>query len=45
MHRLTVTHQHYELIRQFMIDSGLPHARAAAERMIEIAAAAKKESK
>ena len=38
MHRVTVTDQHYDLVRQYMVVTKLPHVRAAVERMIEIAA-------
>ena len=38
MHRVTVTDQHYDLVRQYMVTTKLPHVRAAVERMIEIAA-------
>ena len=38
MHRVTVTDQHYEMLRQYMVATKLPHVRAAVERMIEIAA-------
>jgi len=38
MHRVTVTDQHYDLVRQYMVATKLPHVRAAVERMIEIAA-------
>ena len=38
MHRVTVTDQHYEMVRQYMVSTRLPHVRAAVERMIEIAA-------
>ena len=38
MHRVTVTDQHYNMVRQYMVAAKLPHVRAAVERMIEIAA-------
>ena len=38
MHRVTVTDQHYDMVRQYMVTTKLPHVRAAVERMIEIAA-------
>ena len=38
MHRVTVTDQHYDMVRQYMVVTKLPHVRAAVERMIEIAA-------
>ena len=38
MHRVTVTDQHYDMVRQYMVATKLPHVRAAVERMIEIAA-------
>ena len=38
MHRVTVTDQHYNMVRQYMVSTKLPHVRAAVERMIEIAA-------
>ena len=38
MHRVTVTDQHYDIVRQYMVATKLPHVRAAVERMIEIAA-------
>ena len=38
MHRVTVTDEHYDMVRQYMVATKLPHVRAAVERMIEIAA-------
>ena len=38
MHRVTVTDQRYDMVRQNMVATKLPHVRAAVERMIEIAA-------
>ena len=38
MHRVTVTDEHYDMVRQYMVTTKLPHVRAAVERMIEIAA-------
>ena len=38
MHRVTVTDQHYDMVRQYMVATKLPHVRAAVERMTEIAA-------
>ena len=38
MHRVTVTDRHYDMVRQYMVVTKLPHVRAAVERMIEIAA-------
>ena len=38
MHRVTVTDRHYDMVRQYMVTTKLPHVRAAVERMIEIAA-------
>ena len=38
MHRVTLTDQHYDMVRQYMVATKLPHVRAAVERMIEIAA-------
>ena len=43
MHRVTVTDQHYDMVRQYMVATKLPHVRAAVERMIEIAAVAAEE--
>ena len=37
-HRITLTEKHYELVRRFMVIRKLPNARAATERMIELAA-------
>ena len=38
MHRVTVTDEHYDMVRQYMVATKLPHVRAAVERMIEFAA-------
>ena len=43
MHRVTVTDQDYDMVRQYMVATKLPHVRAAVERMIEIAAVAAEE--
>jgi hypothetical protein len=37
-HRVTLTARHYDLVRRFMVVQKLPTARAATERMIELAA-------
>ena len=37
-HRITLTERHYDLVRIFMVQRKLPSARAATERMIELAA-------
>ena len=37
-HRVTLTDGHYDLVRRFMVARKLPSARAATERMIELAA-------
>lgn len=37
-HRVTLTEKHFHLVRTFMVRAGLPSARAATERMIELAA-------
>ena len=37
-HRVTLTEKHYDLVRRFMVVRKLPNARAATERMIELAA-------
>ena len=37
-HRITLTERHYDLVRVFMVQRKLPSARAATERMIELAA-------
>ena len=38
LHRITLTERHYDLVRIFMVIRKLPNARAATERMIELAA-------
>ena len=41
MHRITLTEQHYDLVRRFMVVHKLPNARAATQQMIEVAASAR----
>ena len=31
MHRVTVTDEHYDMVRQYMVATKLPHVRAAVE--------------
>ena len=36
LHRVTLTDQHYDMVRRFMVGWKLPSARSATEKMIEL---------